>query len=205
MRKWSEKGGRKMEKMIERRARGTGVVVLAVLILIPFVAMAQQDKDPMMGRGMTGGGMGPGMMGPGGMPMMRMMRPPVGLMGLIHRWQNFLIAEKVNLGLTAEQLDKIESILSAQRKVLIRKNADRKVLLVEIQELLLKEKVDLNEVEKKVKAMEATFGDMIMERARAFETALAVLTPEQRKKAVAFFKESTFPGAMRMRARWPMK
>ena len=195
-----------MEKMIERRGRGMGVVALAVLILIPFAAMAQQDKDPMMGQGMMGGGMGPGMMGPGSMPTMRMMRmPPMGLMGLIHRWQDFLIAEKVNLGLTADQLDKIESILSSQRKFLIRKNADRMVLLVEIQELLLNEKVDLNEVEKKVKAMEATFGDMIMERTRAFESALAVLTPEQRKKALAFFKESIFPGAMRMRARGPMK
>jgi len=50
-----------------------------------------------------------------------------------------------------------------------------------------------------VKAMEATFGDMIMERARALESAPAVLTPEQRKKALTFFKESIFPGAMRMR------
>ncbi len=79
------------------------------------------------------------------------------------------------------------------------------ILIVEIQELLLKEKVDLSEVEKKAKAMEAAFGDMLMERVRTFESALAVLTPEQRKKAVAFFKESTFPSAMRMRARWPMR
>ena len=139
-----------MKRMIQRRGRGMGVIVLAIFTLIPFVAMAQQDKDPMMGQGMMGGGMGPGMMGPGSMPTMRMMRmPSMGLMGSMHRWQDSLIAEKVNLGLTAEQLDKIESILSAQRKFLIRKTADRMVLLVEIQELLVNEKVDLNEVEKK--------------------------------------------------------
>ncbi len=71
-------------------------------------------------------------------------------------------------------------------------------MLIEIQELLVKDKIDLSEVEEKLKAMGALNTDMNMEGIRTLEKALTVLTPEQRKKIKALFKGSTYLRTMRM-------
>ena len=179
------------------------LVLVMGLTLFPVEGEAQTDCDMgpgMMGRGMMGPGkgygmMGRGMMGPGmmGMGMQRM-----GLMGMLHQWGSLLFAQKDGLGLPQTQRDQIESILNSHIKYAIRKNADRKILLIEIQELLIKDKVNLSEVEGKLKAMEALNTDMKMEGIRTLEQALAVLTPEQQKTIKTLFKKSTFVRAMMM-------
>jgi Spy/CpxP family protein refolding chaperone len=185
------------------------VIVLAFCIFSPALAGGQQGGMGMMSSGMMGEGgqaqmMGQRMMGPGMMPMMRMeglermgLRK-MGITGMLHRWGSYFFTRKDQLGLTEDQLDKIESILNSHIKYAIRKNADRKILLMEIQELLVKDKVDLGGVEEKLKAMEALNTDMNMEGVRTLEEALTVLTPEQRKKVKALFKGSTFFRAMSM-------
>ena len=71
-------------------------------------------------------------------------------------------------------------------------------MLIEIQELLVKDKVNFSEVDGKLKAMEALHTDMKMEGIRTLEQALAILTPEQQKKAKTLFKEATLIRARRM-------
>jgi Spy/CpxP family protein refolding chaperone len=194
---------KKGEGIMKKSILALALVLVMGLTLFPVEGEAQTDCDMgpgMMGRGMMGPGkgygmMGRGMMGPGmmGMGMQRM-----GLMGMLHQWGSLLFAQKDGLGLPQTQIDQIESILNSHIKYAIRKNADRKILLIEIQELLIKDKVNLSEVEGKLKAMEALNTDIKMEGIRTLEQALAVLTPEQQKTIKTLFKKSTFVRAMMM-------
>ena len=113
-----------------------------------------------------------------------------GILGMVHRWENYLIARRSELALEDSQVDRIESILQAHRKYLIRTGADLRILRMEVRELLVKEKIDLVGVEEKVKALDNLAAGRVMETVRTFEKVLAVLTPEQQKKANAFFRES---------------
>lgn len=191
---------------------------LIVLLLTPYSHAqmgSQMGQEGMMGGSMMGSGMmgegmmGQGMMGQGMCPrMMSMMRQgmmgdrtdhkmsKMSLRGMLHQWGRYFFTQK-DLGITEAQLDKIDSIFNSHTKYAIRKDADRKVLFIEIQELLVKEKVDLGDVERKLKAMESTETDMEMEGIRTLEEALNVLTPEQRKKLKALFKESTYTRFLR--------
>ena len=183
---------------------------IALLIFLCFAASAgaQQGEGKMTGQQMKAGAMmGSGMMGGKGsgmMPMMgrcgseRMHSRSMGLMGMLHQWGRHFFVQKDQLGLTEDQLDEIESILTSHIKYAIRKKADLKVLLIEIQEVLVKEKIELKAVEKKLKAMEALNTEMAMEGVRTLKKALAVLTPEQQKKIRSFFKNSTLMRGMKM-------
>ena len=94
--------------------------------------------------------------------------------------------------------DEIESIFMSHIKYATRKKADPKVLLLEMQELLMKEEINMKEVEKKLKAMESLNTDMAMEGVETLKKVLAVLTPQQQKKARSLFKKSTLMGTMGM-------
>jgi len=82
----------------------------------------------------------------------------------------------------------------------IPRNANREVLLLESADLLGREKVDLAELEKRVKALESLESDLNMEGIRTLERMLDVLTPEQQKKAKSLFRWSFFNRMMRMPA-----
>jgi Spy/CpxP family protein refolding chaperone len=113
-----------------------------------------------------------------------------GILRMVHRWEKYLIARRTELGLQDSQMDRIESMLETHRKYLIRTGADLRILRMEIRRLLVEEKIDLPGVEEKVKAMDHLAAGRIMETVRTFEKILAVLTPEQQKKANAFFRKS---------------
>lgn len=205
-----------MKKMSEGRGIMSVVCLIAIPILLSFGsgASAQQGAGQMMGQGgtmshgmMQGGMMGPGMMSgqsSGMMPMMqgsgcgKMCRQGTGLMGTLHQWGSCFFSQKQQLGLSEEQADEIESIFSSHAKYATRKNADRKILLMEIEELLVKEKLDSRGVKTKVKTLEELDTDIAMEGIETLEKALAVLTPEQQKKIKAVFKQSCFARTMGM-------
>lgn len=174
------------------------VLVLAV-VFYAGEATAQMGQGK-MGRGMMMGGMGAGMMPMGGMACGGMGCQNIDIAKILHQWGSCFFTQKDQLGLTDEQLDKIQSILNSHMKYAIRKNADLRILLIEIQELLVKEKVNLGEVEAKVKAMEGLKTDMNMEGVRTLEKALSVLTAKQQKDAKALFKKSACMRAMGMGA-----
>jgi Spy/CpxP family protein refolding chaperone len=174
------------------------VAMVLVLAVVFFAAEATaQMGQGKMGHGMMGG-MGAGMMPRGAMASGGMGCQNIDLAKILHQWGSCFFTQKEQLGLTDEQLDQIQSILNSHMKYAIRKNADGRVLLIEIQELLVKEKVNLGEVKGKVQSLEGLNTDMNMEGVRTLEEALGVLTPEQQKKAKALFKTSTCMGAMGM-------
>lgn len=180
------------------------LVTLALVLVVGLILFPTEGKTQ-MGPGMMGQGrMGPGMMGGMGSSMMPLAGMAgcerMGLMGMLHQWGSYLFAQKDKLGLTEVQLDKIDSILNSHIKYAIRKNADRKILLIEIQELLVKDTIDLGQAETKVRAIGAVNVDMNIEGIRTLEKALSVMTAEQRKKAKALFRESTYTRALRMRS-----
>jgi Spy/CpxP family protein refolding chaperone len=174
------------------------VAMVLVLAVVFFAAEATaQMGQGKMGHGMMGG-MGASMMPRGAMACGGMGCQNIDLARILHQWGSCFFTQKEQLGLTDEQLDQIQSILNSHMKYAIRKNADGRVLLIEIQELLVKEKVNLGEVKGKVQSLEGLNTDMNMEGVRTLEEALGVLTPEQQKKAKALFKTSTCMGAMGM-------
>jgi Spy/CpxP family protein refolding chaperone len=167
------------------------------MVLVLGVVFYAGGATAQMGQGKMGpgmmGGMGAGKMSMGGMGCQN-----TDLGKILHQWGSCFFTQKEQLGLTDEQLDKIQSILNSHMKYAIQKNADGRVLLIEIQELLVKEKVNLAEVEGKVKGLEGLNTEMDMQGVRTLEEALGVLTPEQQKKAKLLFKTSTCTGAMGM-------
>ncbi|KPK14358.1 MAG: hypothetical protein AMK69_28875 [Nitrospira bacterium SG8_3] len=172
------------------------MVLVLVVVFYAGEATAQTGQGK-MGRGMMGG-KGAGMMPRGAMACGGMGCQSIDLAKILHQWGSCFFTEKEQLGLTDEQLDKIQSILNSHMKYAIRKNADGRVLLIEIQELLVKEKVNLGEVEGKVKNLEGLNTDMNMEGIRTLEEALSVLTAKQQKEAKALFKKSACIRAMGM-------
>jgi len=181
-----------MEKITRRRGKVIVLMVFMIFSFFPVGVKAQWGGDSMMGQSMMRERMMPRM---GMMEPERIVLPRMGLMGMLHRWGNYFFTKRDQLGITKTQLDNIESILNSQIKYEIRENANRKVLIIEIEELLVKDKVDLDEVERKVKLLEALTKEMTMEEIRTLNRALAILTPEQQVNMKALFRASTFSRA----------
>jgi Spy/CpxP family protein refolding chaperone len=176
-----------MKRWVIERTGTIGIIAIILFSSLSVGGLGAQTANPMMGQSMQWSGMTPTMHA---VESWRRIPPRMSIRRMMHRWENYLIAEKESLGLKENQLDQIESILEGHRKYLIRTGADLKVLRMEIRELLVKEKIDLAGVESKVKALETLAANRVMEAVRTFEKILAVLTPEQQKEAKAFFKES---------------
>jgi Spy/CpxP family protein refolding chaperone len=124
-------------------------------------------------------------------------RVPRTLGGKIYLWEHYIISHRDVLGLTLQQLNDIGARLNDQRKNWIGKRADEMILFMEIEDLLLKEPLDLKKVEEKVKAIQALSGEMLMEEIRTLEKVLSLLTPEQRSMVREFMRESTFTRRIR--------
>jgi hypothetical protein len=173
------------------------VNLLGVFALLAMLSFAP-DADAQHGGGMMMGPHGMGGQCQSMMPMMgdqeHCVKHPssAALMKMLHKWGRLFFARQNELGLTEEQLDEMESILTSHVKSAIRKRADLKVLLIESQEILLKQDINLKAVEKKLKAMEALNTEMAMEGIQTLKKALAALTPEQQKQVRLLFKNTTF-------------
>ncbi|MEJ2723587.1 MAG: hypothetical protein P8175_02880 [Deltaproteobacteria bacterium] len=182
------------------------IMGIMVFGLIPFLTLqvhAAPGGAPMAAQGMTAGqgaqkgDLKPQNTAPWTGTTGYWQRVPRPLLGKIYFWERYLIGHRQVLGLTEQQLDDIGSMLNAQRRFRIAKRADRRVLIMEIQELLVKGPVDLAKVEEKVKAAETISTDTVMEEIRTLEKVLSVLTPEQRKAVEEYMKESTFTWRIR--------
>lgn len=170
--------------------RSVCLVLAAILLSISMVSFhipesAAQQEKPMMDPGPR-------------MPMMEMGGPgrieERGLVAMLRIWESYFFLQKRPLKLTEDQIDRIESILNDQRKYIAQKMADQKILLIDIEQLLVTEPYDLKKVEEKVKALEDQNAEIIMAEIQTLRKALAVLTPEQQQKILAFFRESRFTG-----------
>lgn len=166
--------------------KGIGACLILWIILSLFLVDAEaQQEDPMMA------------------PRPRMLMMGLGgsgriearsLEAMLHIWQSYFFLERHRLKLTEEQMDKIESILNDQERSITRKIADRRILLIDIWQSLVRNPIDLKKAEDRVKALEALNREIIMAEIETLESALAVLTSEQRQKTIALFRESRFTG-----------
>ena len=93
-----------------------------------------------------------------------------------------MLAHKEFLGLSAEQVKKLEQIRDNFQRQAIRNEADVRIAELDIAALLDNPTTDLAKVEAKIREAEKLRADLRIARVRAVEQAKAVLTAEQRKK-----------------------
>ena len=136
-----------------------------------FMGMGKmmRNRGPEMGPGQ----MGPGQMGPGAMGQMMaggngfgMFRPDM--------------MEKI--GLTKEQKDTIQSMHSEHRKNMIKNNADRELAEIDLQDMLRKDKPDMNLVKGQMQKIASIMVDIEFAKIKMQMDLKGILTDEQKAK-----------------------
>jgi len=166
------------------------VSVFALLVLLGGAAYALAQghaKLMMMGPGMMGGGMMEGMMVSEGMPM--------GHGGIWSGRPITLMLElKDKLGLTQDQVGKLESLRSTYQERATKNIKELRNLEVELNKSLTQEPLDLSRIEGKIKRIEALRSDMMLSRIKTIEEGKATLTLDQRKKLQELFSKAMGEG-----------
>ena len=93
-----------------------------------------------------------------------------------------ILSRRDALGLSADQVKKLEQLRDNFERLNIRNNAEVRIVELDIAGLLDSPTVDLAKIEAKVREAEKLRGDLRIARIKVIEQAKALLTPEQRKK-----------------------
>ena len=93
-----------------------------------------------------------------------------------------LLRYKDYLGLSPDQVKKLEQLRDSFQRQSIRNEADSRIVELDIETLLDSPTVDVGKVETKIREAEKLRADLRVARIKAIEQAKAVLTAEQRKK-----------------------
>jgi Spy/CpxP family protein refolding chaperone len=93
-----------------------------------------------------------------------------------------MLSYKEQLGLSPEQVKKLEQLRDNFQRQSIRNEADTRIVELDIAALLDSPTVDVAKVEAKIREAEKLRAELRIARIRAMEQAKAVLTAEQRKK-----------------------
>lgn len=93
-----------------------------------------------------------------------------------------MLANKDALGLSADQVRKLEQLRDEFHRQTIRNDADLRIVDLDIAALLEKEPAEMAKVEGKIREAEKHRADLRIARIRAIEQARALLTAEQKKK-----------------------
>lgn len=159
---------------------------LALVLLIGAASSASAHQggtaaegrqgDMMMGDGMMG--MMHRGMGNGGHHGMMMGHADAAERPLI----SIMLQNRGELGLTPEQIQKLETLRLDFRRAAIKRSADLQVAELELAELRKKQPVDLAKVEAQVKRIETLRAEQRLSRIKAIEAGKVLLTPEQQKK-----------------------
>lgn len=136
-----------------------------------------------MGQGGMMGGMMHGM--PGSMRQASPAERPLITLALQHKDQ---------LGLSAEQVQRLEALRSDFQKEAIRRSADLQVAELELGELLRQDPVDLAKAEVALKKFEGLRTELRLARLKAIEQGKKVLTPEQRQKLDTLTRQAAGAG-----------
>jgi Spy/CpxP family protein refolding chaperone len=128
------------------------------------VELAQQIQQGMRGLG------APGAMG---RPMSERAGRPLITIMLHHRTE---------LGLTPEQVTRLEALRGEFSREAIRRTADIRIAELDLATLLEQEPADLSKVETKVREVAQLTADLRIARLRAIEQGKATLTPDQRTR-----------------------
>jgi len=135
-----------------------------------------------------GGPRGPGMTGPGGPSPAE--RPLITIM-LHHRTE---------LGLTPEQVSRLEALRGEFAREAIRREADLRIAELDLAGLLAQEPLEMARVEAKVREAAQLQADLRIARLRTLEQGKAVLTPEQRARLGSLLGGGDMPGPRRAAA-----
>jgi hypothetical protein len=103
-----------------------------------------------------------------------------------------ILTYKEFLGLSADQVKKLEQLRDNFQRQSIRNEADVKIVELDIATLLDNPTVEVAKVEAKIREVEKLRVDLRIARVRVIEQAKNVLTPEQRKK---FYEHVETPSA----------
>ncbi len=95
---------------------------------------------------------------------------------------SLLLRNREKLGLSDDQVKKLEQIRSDFEKETIRNEADTRVAEIDLNELLQAPSVDLGKVEGKIREVERLRADLRIARIRAIEKGKGLLSAEQRKR-----------------------
>jgi hypothetical protein len=93
-----------------------------------------------------------------------------------------MLRYKEYLGLSSDQVKKLEQLRDGFQRQSIRNEADLRIVELDIATLLDNPTVDVGKVETKIREAEKLRADLRIARVKAIEQAKAVLTAEQRKK-----------------------
>lgn len=105
---------------------------------------------------------------------------------------SMMLRNREKLGLSDDQVRRMEQLRSNYEKESIRRDADIRVAEMDLDALLDAPKVDMAKVEAKVREIEKLRGDLRLARIRAIEKGKRLLTPDQRKKLREMLMESDF-------------
>ncbi len=160
--------------------RVMGVFAAAILIAWGVPASAQM-----------GGMMGPGRPGPGEA------RPDF----FAHEGPliSIMLWRAQELGLSPDQIQKLQELRTNFEKEAIRRTADIRVAEIDLNVLLEKEQADLSAIEAKVKQVAGLRGDLRFARIKTLAAGRALLSPEQLQKLMQIGHRVEPPGGQ-----WPM-
>ena len=105
---------------------------------------------------------------------------------------SLMLRNREKLGLSDEQVRRMEQLRTEFEKESIRKDADRRVAEMDLDALVNAPSVDMAKVEAKVREIEKQRADLRVARIRAIEKAKEQLTADQRKKLQEVLKEPGF-------------
>jgi hypothetical protein len=155
----------------------------------PRQQMMRGMKHGMMHRGVHHmmGEKGVGM----GMPGMRGCRMHERCMGMaaqqimapFHRWLGKLTAHRQDIGLTSEQMDKLDAMVTEHLQFAIVKMAESRALQVQLRHLLRQEPLEMPAVENLLKQITEHDFNLQLEGVKLYNQVLQMLTDQQREKA----------------------
>ena len=109
-----------------------------------------------------------------------------------------MLNNKDALGLSADQVRRLEQLRDNFQRQTIRNEADLRILELDIAALLDSEPVDMAKLETKMREEEKLRADLRIARIRAIEQGRALLNPEQKKKLTELLRQAPLlraPGA----------
>jgi hypothetical protein len=95
---------------------------------------------------------------------------------------SLMLRNREKLGLSDDQVRRMEQLRTDFEKESIRKEADLRVAEMDLEALLDAPSVEMGKAEAKVREIEKTRADLRIARIRTIEKAKELLTPDQRKK-----------------------
>lgn len=95
---------------------------------------------------------------------------------------SFMLDHRHDLGLTPEQVSRLEALRHEFAREAVRREAEIRVVELELAELLGRDPLDLGLVEPKIREAARLRAELRIARLRTLEQGKAVLTPEQRAR-----------------------